>query len=285
MANKEKTLQIIKDPEMFQHFMGQTLNSQDLVSVKDDSNPFKFSSFLTKFIGRLNNPGCLPGKYTDRMRCTISREEGGGILSRLIEVSKLSYFNSEVLEKKIEALPEDWYFINRELDLLEGLPKTLFWESDVVSLIDETHPNFSPEPHMNQFTVYRIDYENAERGVESYTLRAGPVLCQAKKEQLVLAGSDQNPGFGPIRLYAAGQRLKWKSLKDEAEFNLLIGKYRRVFNPISKSYKWDPSTAQQMIAFRQGHALVKSGETFFLAMFEDLELAEELMEADLTLDL
>lgn len=283
MAEKSKVIEIISDEEMRIHFLGQTLTEGDSVCIEDEPGiEFRFSKFLEKYHGRLNNPGGPPGKYIDRTRCLIKRDEGGGVRSRTVDTKNLSFADDDQLNSKITNLPDDWYFINRTVDLLGPLPKTVFWESDVVVLVDEKHPNFKPD---NQFTVYRIDYEEAEKGSEIYTLRAGPVFCKASKDQLVLAGGDQNPGFGPIRFYANQQKLKWRSLKDEAEFNLLIGKYRRIFNAISKSYKWDQETAEEMVKMKTAHAVVKTAKTFYLVIFDDEELGDQVMEADLLLDL
>jgi hypothetical protein len=246
------------DTEMKIHLLGQVFKVGD--EVKKNEEYGKIVAFPFKFYGRLGNPGCKPGKYRDRSSPLVSF---------------LAFKDADVYRQRLEALPDDWHFINLEDDYLEPLPETKFIESDIVRLVDEKHENYTENADENQFTVYRIKY--SLDGEAQYHLRCGETLFFALESQL------ESIAQGPVRVYQGGQPLLWRDLRSEAEFHLLIGNFKRSFNPITNSYKWAIDQARQVISLGKAHGIQKINDSYNLITFLDERVGREVAASNLIL--
>jgi len=269
-----------KDLEMKQWLYAQLLKPDNsyLYFENEQYHSVKFLGFDTVYYGRLANPGTKPGKYWDHTRAIIDIEGE----QKIVDITRLSFScalgNTNYLDA-VDELPNTWYLIDLAKYFMEELPITKFVESDVVRLIDENHDNYTGDLLADQYTVYRVYYETASQET-IYKLRAGKTIFEAKESQLLHAAD------GPIRILEAQKHpLTWRSLKDEAEFHLLIGKFTRVFNPYSYSYKWnlaEPShfeTVRETLAYAMADSTVMREGYWELVIFDDRELGRQVAGA------
>lgn len=276
MARVEEVLEIVdNDLEMKQWLLASILKPGDKVKIADTFGVV-LDTPIGVYYGRLANPGCKPGFYHDFKKIMVKQDDGKHIR---FPIEKVVLENFDEYKTRIEKLSDAWHFIDLSLKFRGDLPETKFIESDVVRLIDESHDEFTKSFDLNQFTVYRIDYSSAYSQLEKtkYQLRAGEKLFYAFENQLDMVA------YGPIRIYEGGQPLVWRSLKDEAEFHLLIGKYRRSYNPITKSYKWPLEQARQTIQLGKAHGILKIDDLYELIIFDDEVVGREVAAADLIL--
>lgn len=265
---------IYQDEEMYLHFLTNVADTSTQLFDADNNLLGCFGSFGTKYIGRLDNPGVVPGLYLNRQDLIL---DSGDILN-----SKNCFLSPTEAEERLRSLPESWQFIDYSNDFIKELPNTSHIEGDIVRIIDENHDQYSDDLGINQYTVYRIDYESAVNADKQtiYKLRAGSLIFTADESQIKAA----THGLSPIRILESGQTLRFRSLKDEAEFYLLIGQYTRVFNPITFNYKWDVNSAQQMVALTKAHGLLKKENYFWLINFLDDELGRQVAAAGIILE-
>lgn len=250
--------------EIQNYIKTKCLNTGDVIHYTDDEQKRcsgKFVRLHEVYYGRLGAPGVEPGKYIDRKNIVV-RTTTNDIV---VEVGKIE-LSPEMLQK-YATLPADCHLISLAPDKIAELPETSFIEGDVVRLVDEVHPNYNEDINENQFTINRIDYSS-----EKYKLRRGPLYFYAEKEQLFKCGD------GPVRIFYGGEgyKLRWRSVQDEAEFYVLLGRYLRVYNPLDKSYAWDLETAKQMISLGKAHAVVKEAEEHWLITFWDHEIGQQM---------
>jgi len=269
---------IAKDDEIYEHFMRTTLQPGDLLYDRKGNEIGTFLKFEDKYIGRLDNPGVKPGLYVNRSELLIDRPGKKVKTKKTIDC----FLDFPLFEEKWNTLVENWQFIDLNGDFIEDIPDTPFIEGDVVRLTDEIHENYSEDLSKNQFTVYRIDYATVkDKDEESrYRLRAGPLLFYATENQI----KADPTGLSPIRILESGQIVRFGTLTDEAEFHLLIGCYKRIFNPINFSYKWDLAYAKQMIDLSKAHGVAKKDDYYWLVIFDDDEIGRQVASAAVILE-
>jgi len=90
--------------------------------------------------------------------------------------------------------------------------------------------------------------------------------------------------YGPVHVYEGGHSVMFGSLKDEAEFHLLIGRYKRLYNQVTKSYKWTLEQAYQTIGLGQAHGIMKNKDTYTLVIFDNENIGREVAGSDLILE-
>jgi hypothetical protein len=274
MANFKEVMDIIsKDSEMKQHLLSKAILLGD--DVKIDQQIGKVAGFPKAYIGRLGNPGCRPGKYFDKTKLYVDIANK----TEIFEILELE-IDEDLFKERVENLPDGWHFIDLNDNFIEDLPETPVIEGDIVKLTDKFHEHYTENIDNNQFTVYRIDYDSVEADYLDtvYRLRQGKTLFYAAEKQIELLV------YGPIRIYDGGQPVMFRTLKDEAEFHLLIGRYHRSYNPISKSYKWTLEQAKQMVQLGQAHGIMKNCDSYALVTFEDEEVGRQVAGSDLILE-
>lgn len=259
---------LLKDEEMQQHLLWRLLTPGESVFYKNKKR--KFTRFGEVYYGRLDNPGCPPGKYDDPSVCYLGKAK------KPVPTSDLLVDN---LFEKAKTLNPGWQYIDFSARFVEPLPETKFIEGDVVRVVDKSHPEFSLDLEDNQYTVFRIDYAKAAAGQPVYRLRAGKKLTDATNDQIIPAYQS----ISAIRLFYAGKDFKWRSLEDETEFHILIGNFDRVFNPVSMSYKWDDDSLPLALGAAEkdevdADLVVNLGSSHQLVRLRDRTLAAELMK-------
>jgi hypothetical protein len=289
-----------RDLEMRRWLMAQILlpNYYYLYVDSDEKyNTVQFLGFDTTYYGRLGNPGTKPGKYWDhskaRVRYPGDKDSPGRPPSKeeqvqIIPIEDLMFscaLGNTNYEDAIDALPNTWHLIDLSKYFIEDLPDTKFMESDVVRLIDDHHPNYTGDLSKDQYTIYRVHYNTAPE--TQYRLRAGGTLFDANENQLAHAAD------GPVRILNTQEHpLAWRSLKDEAEFQLLVGRYRRVFNQHTYSYKWNLNQPEQketlleMLSFGVADGILDRKDHSEVVIFDDREVGRQVAGApDLVLDI
>jgi hypothetical protein len=280
------------DTEIYVQLMRKTLKPGDTVVYGNPQVSGVFMGYAKIWYGRLANPGCAPGLYWDRNNAILTAQPNtsSGELPAAthfqISTKDISFQDPVVPIEREKLLSANWHEIDFSEDLIsQGLPETKFMEGDIVTL-DATHPKYvaaaAKDLYKNQYTIYRVYYDAAAEGNPSYRLRAGKVQFNAGENQLQLAAQ------GPIRIFYASEavQLHWKSLKDEAEFYLLLGRYTRLFNEKEFSYKWNLKDAQQQVLNRKGDGILKAGDSFSVVQFKDREIGSQVScEPDLILDI
>lgn len=253
------------DDEIYIQALRKTLQLGDHILCNNQQEA-TFLRFGTVWYGRLANPGCIPGLYLDRN--TIIASIGENELS--IKTKDISYKNSDLLYQRCKLLPPNWQQIDLKDDAISlSLPLTEFVEGDIALLTDASHPTYNSEDdYKNQYTVYRINYDSANQGSPKYRLRAGKAQIDADESQLVLAAR------GPISIFYSNEntQLRWKSLKDEAEFYLLLGRYTRLFNLNQMSYKWHLAEARQQISGGNGDGVLQMKDHYYVVKYLDREI-------------
>lgn len=271
-----------KDPEMDRWLLSLLLEpGQEIFYLDEDTRYDIFFLGLSKtYYGRLHNPGTKPGLYFDHTKAIIERNGA----EQTVPIERLVFGKDHGYDERVEKLPKNWHLIDLSRHFVEELPATKFMESDVVRLTED-HADYSENPDDNQYTVYKICYDSTED--RTYTLRAGKTLLDANESQL------SHVADGPIRIMQTREHpLNWRSLKDEAEFHLLIGQYQRVFNPHNLSYRWDltdPQHLETIVGLRSsGFAdgiLARKGYDE-LVIFDDRAVGAQVAAApDLVLDI
>lgn len=279
------------DTEIYIQLLRKTLKPGDTVVYGNPQVSGIFIGFEKIWYGRLANPGCVPGLYWDRNKVILTAQpdtkEGVSTAEHFqIPTKDIAFQDPSVLIERKKELKVDWPEIELSDDLLsEGLPETKFIEGDIVTLIDKKHSSYkeSKDLYRNQYTVYRVNYDAAAFGKPiTYRLRAGKVQFNAEEDQLQIAAQ------GPIRIFYAseGVQLHWKSLKDEAEFYLLMGRYNRLFNLENFSYKWSLKEAKNQVLNHKGDGILKIEDSFAVVQFKDREIGNQVScESDLILDI
>lgn len=263
------------DEEIYIQLLRQIIKPNDEVTVVDQKLDGIFIGHPNIWYGRLSNPGCSPGLYLDRNLSIIKVDNK----DLIVKTANLAFKNQSILEERINKLLGNWNEIDFSKDFLNSkLPETPFFEGDVVLLIDEKHPNFN-----SQYTVYRIYYDNIISGASPhYRLRAGKVQFDVNEDQIRFLAE------GPIRIFYSADafKLNWKSLKDEAEFYLLLGRFKRLFNTKEFSYKWTLEDAKSSIQNQLGDGILKQGDGFAVVNFSDKEIGDQVKcNPDLILDI
>jgi hypothetical protein len=302
---KVDDISIFMDTEIYVQLLRKTLKPGDTMVYgspevryglsgvqREDALTGVFTRFEKIWYGRLANPGCVPGLYWDRNNVILTAQpnapvDGDSPVTHFQMPTKdVVYQDSTIPIERKKLLGSNWHEIDLNEDLItQGLPETKFMEGDIVTLTDIKHPNYvaaAKDLYKNQYTIYRTYYDAAAAGNPSYRLRAGKVQFNAEEEQLQLAAQ------GPIRIFYASEavQLHWKSLKDEAEFYLLLGRFTRLFNTEAFSYKWILKDAQQQVFNRKGDGILKIGDSFSVVQFKDREIGSQVScESDLILDI
>lgn len=254
------------DTEMYQHFLKNVLKAGDKIFNFQGELLGEFAAFGQKYLGRLDSPAGDPGLYVNRAEIIFEDARQAK--------TEDCFLKESTLQNRLSTLPKGWQYISYQDDYLESLPETPFIEGDVVRLVDSENPNFSEDPAKNQFTVNRIAYSKDSEHI--YKLKAGNLVFEAEESQLKMAAH----GLSPIRIMQGGQALRFKSLRDEAEFHLLIGAFRRIFNPEAFSYKWTAQKAFQMITLCKAHGVVEFKDYNWLVLFEDDEIGRQVASAN-----
>lgn len=276
-----------KDPEMDRWALSLLIPPGQALLYFGEDEKYRdatFEGFPKIYYGRLHNPGTKPGKYQDHTRALVKLDGE----TKIVPIERLTFstaLGNTLYQDLVSGLPENWHLIDLSRYYISELPDTKFMESDVVQ-VKEGHERYSESPYDNQYTVYRIDYDSAPDNT-SYTLRAGKTLFEAKESELSFLSD------GPVRIMQSRQHpLAWRSLKDEAEFHLLIGKYRRVFNPHSLCYRWDLKDPQQLetvAALRSGGVvdgiLARKGYDELVTLDDRAVGAQVALAPDLVLDI
>jgi hypothetical protein len=263
--------------EIQTYIKSQILKPDDEVTLADGSKA-KFKELATTYYGRLMAPSVEPGHYVDRTRAVIELPDQ---TLKTIPLDTLT-IDPILLAQRVTSLQPGYHFIFLAKDQLGELPETAFMESDVVSITDTSHEQYSTNPDQNQFTVYRIYYDTTSQPPTKYRLRAGKLQFDANEDQLKLMSQ------GPIRLFHGGEgfKLLWRTLKSEAEFYLLMGRYNRVYNPTNKSYNWDLQQAKALIAVGKAHSVLQLNDNYYLVNFWDQDIGYQVAcEHDLILDI
>lgn len=241
-----------------------------------------FISLPERYRGRLSAdptaPGALPGRYIDRSR-VLAEQDGKKLYLAIDEIT----LDPITAAQRLAQLSPGYQYINLAPDKLADLPETTHMEGDIVSLTDKDHTDYSLNPDDNQFTVYRVYYETTDMEIPTlYRLRAGKKQFDATEDQIKFIAA------GPVRLFYSGEgfKLLWKSEKAEAEFHLLLGRFNRIFNPVSKSYLWDLATAKQVVSLGKAHSVLQVKDTYYLVNFWDIDIARQLAScSDIILDI
>lgn len=286
------------DFELHANWLNRVLQFNDLLVKNSTGEDIYFQSHPLTWYGRLANPGVVPGLYRDRYHVVV---KNGDRIEEL-SIKDIEFKDSSVSSLRTSALPENWHELNFEADCqLPKLPPTLFLEGDIVHLVDIEHPKFTssrdlidpdtgenkgpiPLQQLNQYTIYRINYResftwnsktNAVEGKNPiYRLRAGKIQFDAHEDQLQLLSR------GPVKIYYSSENfeLPWRSLKDEAEFYLLLGRFSRQYNKEKNSYLWELAEARTAIFNHQGDAVLKNSEGHWLVKFWDRSIGEQVIE-------
>jgi hypothetical protein len=244
-----------------------------------------FKAFPEVYRGRLvtdpSVPGVEPGKYIDRSKVALEACEGSVKIEADIDCITLDPITAA---QRQMTLGHNYHFINLAPDKIADLPETTHMEGDIVALTDKDHPNFSTNLDNNQFTVYRVYYETAENEETptNYRLRAGKLQFDATEDQIRFISA------GPVRLFYSGEgfKLLWPSVKEEAEFHLLLGRFNRIYNPTNKSYSWDLEQAQQVVNLGKAHGVLQHLFNYYLVNFWDDDIGCQLWSySDLILDI
>ena len=206
-----------------------------------------FVKFPTVYCGRLGALGVEPGIYKDRSRVVI--ESLGTLFT--VEIDEIEIPEETFLPKlNAYTCKPYWFLIDLAKDKLEDLPELPFMEGNIVKLLP-SHPNYSDNLDLNQFTINRIDY-----GANRFKLRRGPDHFWVEEAQI------EKMSEGPVEIFYRGElaKLKWRSPKQQAEFYVLLGRYDRIFNFENKSYYWDETEARKLIETGQAHAVLEITE-------------------------
>lgn len=239
-----------------------------------DNQKVTFKGFPEIYRGRLatdpSAPGVEPGKYLDRSRLIVDQEGTETVLS----IDDITLDPIIAVQRQMQ-LGQNHHYISLAPDRIADLPETTHMEGDIVALTDKNHPNFSTDLDSNQYTVYRVYYETAEAEDDTptkYRLRAGKEQFDVVEDQIRFIAA------GPIRLFYSGEgfKLLWKSVKAEAEFHLLLGRFNRIYNPTNKSYHWDVDQAKQVVALGKAHSILQVKDSYYLVNFWDLDIGRQL---------
>lgn len=269
------------DQEVYTQLLRQVLKLNDvvMVNIKGLDELGLFIKHPNIWYGRLANPGTGPGLFLNRSLSEI--KIGDKIV--IVKTSDISFKDKDLFEERKNLLPQNWFEIDLTKDYLNSeVPQTTFIESDVVSLSDSTHPNFQ-DNSSNQYTIYRIFYDNiVSKTTPHYRLRAGKIQFDVNEDQIRFLAE------GPIRIFYESEifKLNWRSLKDEAEFYLLLGRFKRVFNQKKFSYKWSLEDAQYAVQNQLGDGILQQKDEFMVIIFNDREIGDQVKcESNLILDI
>jgi len=294
------------DRELYAILLKKTLESGDqLKNIKTGDN-LAYIEHPLNWYGRLANPGCRPGLYRDRYNLIVNRNDNKFELP----IEDIEYLDQKLLETRKQNLASEWFRIDYEVDCIDPrLPPTAFQEADTVQLIDTTHPNYVKEKdlidpttgvthgkvplhQLNQYTVYRVCYrdsftwdDNSKRCIGNnpkYHLRAGKTKFFAYESQLKLLTR------GPVKIFYTSENfdISWRSLKDEAEFYLLLGRFFKIFNEDKFTYLWNLAEAQTAVINNKADGILKIIEGYYLIKFWDRNIGDQIRcEPHLILDI
>jgi hypothetical protein len=250
--------------EIQEYVLSKCLQKDDQILV--GKKAATFVSLPTIFYGKLGAPGVEPGIYIDRTKVLVSIDGN----QETHDMSTVT-LDPSIVEQRITNLEPGWHLISLAPDLLGELPETKFIEGDIVRLTDENHEHYDANLDLNQFAINRINYATNPEDT-TYKLRAGKLFFNVSESQLFRCGD------GPVRIFYGGEscKLRWRSVKDEAEFFLLLGRYLRIYNPLNKSYYWDLAQAQQMLSIGKGQAILQTAEGPALITFWDSDIGKQM---------
>lgn len=208
--------------------------------------------------GRTNNYGHKPGMYSNKSWAKIKLDNGSVIDS-------ISTYHL-LLDKKEENKRVKSYNIHdKNTSYVRPLPKTKFWENDIVSIHYKNNPVF-------ESTIHRVLY--LENAYEIKVLNNN--LLKLAEENLSLVRR------GNVWRHFHGKKIFFSSLNDEAEFNLQLGLASEQPNR-GGVYSWSMSEALDALKDGRGHALVSRdmklcfrGYDFCVYKFEDRTLGQKL---------
>lgn len=244
---------------------------------------FVFQSFGTKYRGYLDECPGRPGLHHDYFKLVC--RELNDVASQTIPTIEFSFTDNPEIEVELEKLGSQWKWeMIEERSYVGSLPPTKYFEGDVVTIIDKSHINYSSDETENQCLVFRILWG---RDPLLYQIKlVNKEIVEATAEQLSLQAK------GVTRLFYNGTPpARWKDLKSEAEFYLLLGLFRYHYNPNSDSYAWGVTSAIDAIKRNEGHAILRWKNINFLISFltdekltfEPSEVANATVATELTL--
>lgn len=239
-----------------------------------------FERFGKKYRGYIDETPGQPGLHWDFEKIIYS------VADREKEMSTIDFpldANKGIYDEIIKMGANWKYDMFESRSFVGALPPTNFYEGDVVTIKDPSHPRYVAN---QQFAVFRIDWQ------------ADPLVYKVKldKENIfdVKASQLQLVEKGVTRLYYAGSVPKyWKDLKTEAEFYLLLGLFEYHYNSDRDSYSWTIPEAKDAISEHRGDAILRWKKQIFLISYltpEDLTfdprlVAEAALNDDLVLSL
>lgn len=242
-----------------------------------------FQAFGTKYRGYLDESPGRPGLHHDYQKL-ICRELND-VKDTEIASSDFSFADNPEITADLDKINPQWKWgMLEEYSYIGSLPPTKYFEGDVVSIVDKQHPNYLPAEAENQCLVFRIIWSK------------DPLIYQIKlpTKEIVEATAEQLSlqAKGVTRLYYNGTPpVRWKDLKSEAEFYLLLGLFKYHYNPQMDSYAWPVSFAKDAIKKGEAHAILRWKNTNFLisylidqeTLFEPSEVADATLAVDLVL--
>ncbi|RJR08382.1 hypothetical protein C4588_05625 [Candidatus Parcubacteria bacterium] len=207
-----------------------------------------FESFGTKYRGHIDESPGKPGLHHD---FSVLNVRSFADEKFQIKTSDVSYEENQMLFEELDDFP------NWKLDIIENhsfigpLPPVKFYEGDVVEL--KSNPGV-------QHIVFRIVWHQ-DRIV--YQLRdMDKKIIEADDSSINLCTN------GVARLYYNGTPpIRWKDIKNEAEYYLLLGLFTYHYNPLNNSYRWGLDQARNAIRNDFGHAILNWKNAYFLISF------------------
>ena len=242
-----------------------------------------FQNFPSKYRGYLDESPGRPGLHHDYQKLVC--RELSDVKNLTLDASEFSFADNPEFETELSGLDPRWKWeMIEDHSYVGSLPPTKYFEGDVVSIIDKLHPNYASDEADNQCLVFRIVWD---REPLTYQVKLpNKEVVEATAEQLSLQAK------GVTRLFYNGTPpVRWKDLKSEAEFYLLLGLFKYHYNPRTDSYAWTLPRAIDAIKNNEGHAILRWKNTNFLISylieqelpFEPSEVANATVAADLVL--
>lgn len=271
----------LSDPLMRVHALSQLMRPG--VVFFHTGKILVFHSFGTRYRGYLDETPGKPGLHHDYggMLCRNIGAENADVYVNSID---FSFADNPEIQGQMLALDPAWKRkMMEDHSFIASLPPTFYYDGDIVNVIDEKHENYSRDSQClvfrtiwsREFPVYQVKLPNKE-------------TIELKAEQLALQTA------GITRLFYNGSVPgRWKDLKSQAEFYLLLGFFRYHYNPTTDSYSWTKTHAKRVIEAGEGHGLLRWRGTNFLisflvedtSTFDPVEVAEATLSADLLLSL
>jgi len=257
------------DPQIMENLLAKILKPGQSVVHNSTHEHYSFIEFEKWHRGYLDDRLGIFGVNTDFSKVKLTDSTGRDVVlaTSQIHLPKLS------IEMLISQLPLDWkHQLPPTFERL--LPTPVFLEGDVVSIVDESHLHFK---HYEQCLVFRLVWDTAKNRFQ-YKIRLPSKECVVVEEEQIALFPN---GHGVVRLFRSGEPIRWRDLKSEAEFHLLLGKYGYCYNLESDSYSWTKEQAMRVINHnpKAAHGYFETSSVNYLVTFQDPELGERVAMA------